>query len=130
MNVFIMPKFFQNFFSTICIILLPVGESDPVQRLKMISTSVTSYIKSSLPNFLYLIGLCEGSLPIPLVRAINKNPKDDVPLVLTNVVGPPNRCFVAGEEIARIQMGQNIPLQFSSGLKLDKSMAKVIQNTL
>ncbi|OXA47388.1 putative diacylglycerol O-acyltransferase tgs1 [Folsomia candida] len=100
---------------TICIILLPVGESDPVQRLKMISTSVTSYIKSSLPNFLYLIGLCEGSLPIPLVRAINKNPKDDVPLVLTNVVGPPNRCFVAGEEIARIQMGQNIPLQFSSG---------------
>ncbi|XP_035713609.1 uncharacterized protein LOC118438035 isoform X1 [Folsomia candida] len=89
-------------------ILLPIGENDSVRRLQLIAVRV----KMSHSPYVQLIGQClnqlVATLPLRLGRSVVEKMHTLRPVVVNNIVGPPNKLYLFGHQVSIIHAGVNI----------------------
>ena len=98
-------------------LLLPISIGDPLRRLQVTKARIDKIKKSSDPHlfsFIYMYVL--GNLPDPItrlsIRAVNKH----CSLVLSNVPGPIDPLYIAGQSVESIMVIP--PLAFDLGLSM------------
>ncbi len=83
-------------------IRLPVGEPNPLRRLRLIQERMAR-VKSDRRARLYpLLARVMLRLPLPVAAEIGRQQMARTNFVCTNIPGPRTTCYLAGEEIERI----------------------------
>jgi WS/DGAT/MGAT family acyltransferase len=81
---------------------VPVGEPNPLRRLRLIQER-TGRVKADRRATLYPVAArAITALPMPLLALVGRQQTSRTNLVCTNVPGPRQTCFLAGEAIERI----------------------------
>jgi WS/DGAT/MGAT family acyltransferase len=81
---------------------LPVGERDPVRRLRLIQERMGRVKTDQRANMYPLLARVMAAMPLPLAERLSRRQTVRTNFVCTNVPGPAHACFMAGEKIEAV----------------------------
>jgi WS/DGAT/MGAT family acyltransferase len=81
---------------------LPVGERDPVRRLRLIQERMGQVKTDKRASMYPLLARAMAAMPLPLAERLSRHQTMRTNFVCTNVPGPAHACFMAGEKIEAV----------------------------
>jgi WS/DGAT/MGAT family acyltransferase len=81
---------------------LPVGERDPVRRLRLIQERMGRVKTDRRADMYPLLARAMTAMPLTLAERLSRRQTVRANFVCTNVPGPTHKCFMAGEKIEAV----------------------------